>query len=313
MAAHDNVHADATIVVRDVGPRDGFQMETAFVTTEQKIEIVNGLIEARLPEVQVSWFVSPRAVPQLADAAEVLAGIHRRASVQLSVLVPNAYGAERAAAAGVDVMEVFCSTSETHNQRNINRSIDHTLSDYADVVNIARQSSSELRGTISTAFGCPYEGDIPTAGLLRVARAFREDLGIQRITLGDTTDMDTPPLVRSAVNAIRDALSDVEIGLHFHNTRGIGLVIVMVGLAEGVRRYDASVGGLGGCPFAVGATGNVCTEDLVFLLEECGYSTGIDLQRLIEVAQITERVIGRKLSGQVMKAGPRLNQEGLGG
>lgn len=293
------------IEVCEVGPRDGFQIEKAFIPTEDKIRIVNGLIKAGLRKVQVTSFVSPRAVPQLADAEEVLAGVERAPGVVLTALVPNARGAERAARTQVDVMGLFCSASETHSLKNVNASIGETLSRFPPVVEIASAAGKRVQGGVATAFGCPFEGEVPPESVVRIARFYR-DLGITDLNLGDTTGMATPLTVRAVLAALRLAVPEMKVTLHFHNTRGVGLANVMVGLAEGIVRYDASIGGLGGCPFAAGATGNICTEDLVYLLHESGYETGIDLDKLIEVARMTQGIIGRELPGQVMKAGPRL-------
>ncbi|MGQ7790915.1 hydroxymethylglutaryl-CoA lyase [Faunimonas sp. B44] len=299
------------IEIVEVGPRDGFQIEKAFIPTEEKIAIVNAMIDAGVRHLEVTSFVSPRAVPQLADAAEVMAGVDRSRGAFLTALVPNLRGAERAAAAGVDAMVVFCSASESHNSKNVNRTVAQSLAGFRDVAKLAEEAGIEVIGGIATAFGCPFEGEVPPAALVRIATAYR-DLGIRRIGLGDTTGMATPPTVQAAVRALRAETPELDVGLHFHNTRGVGLANVLVGLAEGVRRYDASIAGLGGCPFAAGATGNICTEDLVYLLHESGYDTGIDLDRLCEVARYVERVIGRTLPGQVMKAGPRLQRHGMG-
>jgi hydroxymethylglutaryl-CoA lyase len=298
------------IAVREVGPRDGFQIEKTFIPTEEKIAVVNGLIAAGVREIEVTSFVSPRAVPQLADAAEVVAGADRSTGARLTVLVPNARGAERAAEAGVDVMAVFCSASESHNRKNVNRSIAESLEGFKEVARIAESAGIELSGGIATAFGCPFEGEVPPSSVVRIARAYR-DLGIRHVGLGDTTGMATPPTARAAVRALCEEVPEVDIGLHFHNTRGVGLANVLVGLSEGVTYYDASIAGLGGCPFAAGATGNICTEDLVYLLHESGYETGIDLEKLIDVARHVERILGRTLPGQVMKAGPRLTRHGM--
>jgi hydroxymethylglutaryl-CoA lyase len=295
----------ARIEVCEVGPRDGFQIEKAFIPTRDKIRIVNGLIAAGLRKVQVTSFVSPRAVLQLADAEEVLAGVERGPDVVLTALVPNARGAERAARTQVDIMGLFCSASETHSLKNVNASIEETLSRFPPVVEIAKAAGKRVQGGVATAFGCPFEGEVAPDAVVRIARFYR-DLGIVDLNLGDTTGMATPLTVRAVLAALREAVPEMTVTLHFHNTRGAGLANVMVGLSEGVRRYDSSLAGLGGCPFAAGATGNICTEDLVYLLHESGYETGIDLDRLIAVARLTQDVIGRELPGQVMKAGPRL-------
>ena len=247
------------VSVIDVGPRDGLQSEPNWVSSEDKIELINGLIDAGIRHLEVTSFVSPRAVPQMRDAAEVLAGIDRSKGAVLTALVPNARGAE-----GVDVY-----------------------------------------GAIATSFGCPFEGDVPVGSVVDIARAYR-DMGITMLSLGDTTGMATPPLVQERCQAIGQAVPEADIALHFHNTRGVGLACVYAGLLEGVTRYEASIGGLGGCPFAPKATGNICTEDLVYMLDECGVETGVDLERLITVSRRAEKVIGRTLPGQVMKAGPRL-------
>lgn len=294
------------IRITEVGPRDGFQIEKQIIPTETKIGIVNAIIEAGVRRIEVTSFVSPRAVPQLADAAEVLAGVDRSRGTVFTALVPNVRGAERAAESNVDAIVLVCSASESHNAKNVNRSIDQSLEGFKEVARVAREAGIDVIGAIATSFGCPFEGDVPTESLLKIASAYA-DLGVREIGLGDTTGMATPPLVRAAVEALRARLPEVELGLHFHNTRGVGLANVVVGIEAGVTHFDASIGGLGGCPFAAGATGNICTEDLVYLLEESGFDTGIDLEKLISAARSVEGVIGRTLPGQVMKAGHRLN------
>lgn len=299
------------VQVTEVGPRDGLQIEKVILPTETKIAIVNGLVDAGLRRIEVSSFVSPRAVPQLADAAEVIAGVDRSTGVYLTALVPNVRGAERAAETEVDAIVLVCSASETHNRKNVNRSIPESLSGFSDVVRIARGAGIDVIGAVATSFGCPFEGEVRPEAVVRIARAYA-DLGIGEIGLGDTTGMATPPTVRRAVRALRRELPGMDIGLHFHNTRGVGLANVLIGIEEGVTRFDSAMGGLGGCPFAAGATGNICTEDLVYLLEESGYATGVDLGRLIEVAHTVEAALGRPLPGQVMKAGPRLRRYDAG-
>jgi hydroxymethylglutaryl-CoA lyase len=297
------------VTITEVGTRDGFQSEPAFIPTAVKAGILDALIAAGLRHIEATSFVSPRAVPQLADAHDLLALVRRRADAHLAALVPNARGAERALGAGVDEMVCFVSASETHNQANLNASIDGSLANVAEIAAIAR-GSTPLRGAVACAFGCPFEGEVPVDAALRIVDAYAT-LGIERLTLGDTTGMATPPTVTRLVQAIGARFPAVRIALHFHNTRGVGLANVMVGLDLGVREYEASIGGLGGCPFAPGATGNVCTEDLVYLLEESGFDTGVDLDALIAVARRVEEVMGRVLPGQVMKAGPRLRSYSL--
>jgi hydroxymethylglutaryl-CoA lyase len=289
----------------DVGPRDGLQSEPNFVPTEEKVALVNGLIDAGIRHLEVTSFVSPRAVPQMRDASQVLAGINRTRGAVLTALVPNARGAERAIEAGIDAMVVFMSASESHNRKNVNRSREESLAGFGEVCRIAQASGTAVYGAIATAFGCPFEGDVPVEDVVEMARRYR-DMGVTKVSLGDTTGMATPPLVRERCRALRAAVPEINIALHFHNTRGIGLVCVYAGLLEGVTRYESSIGGLGGCPFAPKATGNICTEDLVYMLDECGVETGVDLGKVIAVARRTEAMIGRTLPGQLMKAGPRL-------
>ncbi len=293
------------VLVGEVGPRDGWQSEPELIPAATKINLINQLIDAGLKEIEYSSFVSPRAVPQLADAAEVLAGLDRSAGVHFVALVPNARGAIRAIEAGVDEIRVFISASESHNKKNVNRAIEDSLEGFADVMSIAKAADIPVSGAIATSFGCPFEGDIAVEQVGMIARRFL-DLGMVGVGLGDTTGMATPPLVAERCRYLQDYVPDLPITLHFHNTRGIGLANVMAGLMEGVDRYESSFGGIGGCPFAPGATGNICTEDLVFLLHEMGIETGIDLEKLCQVAKHVEQVIGRPLPGQVMKAGPRL-------
>lgn len=293
------------VTVTEVGTRDGFQAEPEFIATADKVAVINALIDAGVRSIEATSFVSPRALPQLADAAEVLAQVHRNPNVRLAVLVPNARGAERAAAAKADMMVGFISASESHCKTNLNKSIDQAIADFAEVVPIARQWDIKLRGAVATAFGCPFEGEVSLDNILKIVGSY-DAHGIRNITFGDTTGMATPPVVTRVVDAVRNKYPHMELALHFHNTRGVGLANVMNGLQLGVREFESSIAGLGGCPFAPGATGNICTEDLVYLLEECGYETGIDLDKLIEVAKQVERMMGRQLPGQMMKAGPRL-------
>jgi len=297
--------------VTEVGTRDGFQAEHAFIPTETKAEVIDALVAAGLRHIEATSFVSPRAVPQLADAHEVIARLKRRADAHIAALAPNARGAERALAAGVDEIVVFVSASETHNAANLNAPVEGSLANVKEVSEVVA-GRTKLRGAIACAFGCPFEGEVPVDAALRIVDAYAK-LGIDRLTLGDTTGMATPPTVTRLVRAVADRFPAMRIALHFHNTRGVGLANVVVGLELGVREYESSIAGLGGCPFAPGATGNICTEDLVYLLEESGYDTGVDLDRLIEVAKRVEAVIGRPLPGQVMKAGPRLRKYTLEG
>ena len=292
--------------ITEVGPRDGFQAEHAFIPTARKIELIDRLIDAGVPRIEATSFVSPRAVPQLADAEEVMRGIDRTRGAVLAALVPNKRGALRAAEAEVDEIVVFLSASESHNRTNVNRMIEESLAGFEAVVRVAEETGTPVHGAISTAFGCPFEGDVPAARVGGIARRFQQ-LGFAGVSLGDTTGMATPPLVAAAVEAVRETAPGLGLGLHFHNTRGIGLANVMAGLELGVDKYEGSFGGIGGCPFAPKATGNICTEDLVYLLEEMGIGTGIDLRKLSAIACDVEAVVGHELPGQVMKAGLRLD------
>ena len=292
--------------VVEVGPRDGFQMEKRFIPTATKIEVINRMVDAGLRKIEATSFVSPRAVPQLADAKDVIAGIERRDAVTLAALVPNPRGARDAAAAGVDEMVIFVSASETHNKSNVNRSIDESLDGFREVASIARDAGITLHGATATSFGCPFEGDISLDTLGRIVERMGE-LGCEGVSLGDTTGMATPPIVERTVGFLKDRFPDLPIALHYHNTRGLGLVNVMTGLELGIEVFESSIGGTGGCPFAPGATGNICTEDLVNMLNELGIETGIDLAQLIEIAHAVEAALGHELPGQIMKAGPRLN------
>ena len=252
--------------VTEVGTRDGFQAEHDFIPTEAKAEVIDALVDAGLRHFEATSLVSPKAVPQLADAHEVVARLKRRADAHIAALVPNARGAERALGAGVDEMVVFVSASETHNRANLNASIDASLANVAEVAAIAR-GRVPVRGAVACAFGCPFEGEVPVDAALRVVDAYAT-LWFDRLTLGDTTGMATPPTVTRLVRAIAERFPSMQTALHFHNTRGIGLANVVVGLELGIREFESSIAGLGGCPFAPGATGNICTEDLVYLLEE---------------------------------------------
>ena len=294
------------VSLREVGPRDGFQMERDFIPTETKIEIVNGLAGAGIRLFEVTSFVSPKAIPQLRDAADVVAGINRFKGLEVGALVPNVRGAENAARAGVDEMVLLVSASESHNKSNVNQTIEDSLNGFETVVKIASEARIALRCSMSVVFGCPFEGEVNPEKVTRVVRRMIS-LGINRISLCDTTGMATPPIVRRTCHFVMDKYPDLELSLHFHNTRGLGLVNVYEALNSGFNTFESSVAGLGGCPFAPGATGNVCTEDLVYLMDELGLETGINLDELIKIAKRVEEVVGRKLPGQVIKAGRRLD------
>mgnify|MGYP001192793601 FL=1 len=293
------------VKITEVGPRDGFQSEKTILKTEDKIDIINNLIEAGFPRIEVSSFVSPKAIPQLADAETILSKVNRSSDTILAALVPNSRGALRAVEAKLDQIVVFLSASESHNKKNVNRSVDESLQGFREIADIAGKNSIPIQGDIATAFGCPFEGNISPKKLANISKEYKQ-MGFEGVTLGDTTGMATPVVVTDAINAIRDNVPDFNITLHFHNTRGVGLANVMTGLNEGITDYESCFGGMGGCPFAPNATGNICSEDLIYLLHEMGIETGIDLDRTIGIAKKVESLVGHKLPGQVMRAGHRL-------
>ena len=293
------------VKITEVGPRDGFQSEKTILKTEDKIDIINNLIEAGFPRIEVSSFVSPKAIPQLADAEIILNKVNRSSKTTLAALVPNARGALRAVEAKLDEIVVFLSASESHNKKNVNRSVKESLLGFKEIADIAGKNNIPIQGDIATAFGCPFEGNISPKKLADISKEYKL-MGFKGVTLGDTTGMATPPVVIDAINAIRNNVPDFNITLHFHNTRGVGLANVMSGLNLGITDYESCFGGMGGCPFAPNATGNICSEDLIYLLHEMGIETGIDLDKIISIAKKVENLVGHKLPGQVMRAGHRL-------
>ncbi len=300
------------VEIVEVGLRDGLQIESEFVPTDTKAEILNALIDAGVRHFEATSFVSPRAVPQMRDAEEVLEKVRKRPGVVLGALAPNRKGVDNALRSKADEIVVFLSATESHNTKNLNRPVEQSLRDIEEIAERLKGHPIKRKGAIAVAFGCPFEGDVDLERIRTIFAHFAR-LGFGAVTLGDTTGMATPRLVRRTVEALRADHPDVKISLHFHNTRGIGLVNVVEGLRAGVTSYESSLAGLGGCPFAPGATGNICTEDLVYLLDEMGVDSGIDLRALIKVAQRLEQVIGRNLPGQLMKAGPRLHLHDYGG
>lgn len=292
--------------VVEVAPRDGFQMEKIFIPTETKIHTINSLLRCGFKKIEATSFISPKAIPQMKDATEVIAAIDRSEGVKIAALVPNPKGAENAALAGVDEMVTFVSASESHNKSNVNRTISESLEGFSKVVEIAKGDGIEVATGIAVAFGCPFEGDVSPEQVERIVESVLS-YGIKAITLGDTTGMATPPIVQTTCEHLLKKFPHIDLSLHFHNTRGIGLVNVYAALQLGLTTFESSVAGLGGCPFAPGATGNVCTEDMVYMLQELGIETGIDLDRLINIAIDVEKIIGRTLPGQIMKSGKRKN------
>ncbi len=292
------------LIITEVGLRDGIQNDAVFVPTADKIRLIQQLFDAGVRSVEATSFVSPQAVPQLVDAEDVIRGLRKPAGASVSALAPNVRGAHRAIRAGVDELVVFLSASESHNRKNVNRAVSDSLKGIEEIAELAAAHSVKVRGAIATAFGCPFEGDVPPQVVAGIARAFRA-AGVTHLTLGDTTGMGTPAIVRRVCGEVLSAVSDAALSLHFHNTRGMAMVNVAEGLALGIAEYESSIAGIGGCPFAPGATGNICTEDMVNYLHECGHETGIDVARLTGVALEMERLLGRTLPGQLMRAGPR--------
>jgi hydroxymethylglutaryl-CoA lyase len=294
------------VSIREVGPRDGFQNEPEVLATEHKVELIDALARTGLPRLEVTSFVRPDVIPQLADAAEVLERIDVPPQVSVSVLIPNARGLDAALEhrSKIDEINVFMSASETHNRKNVNRSIAESLAGLKLVLARAREADLRCEGVISTSFGCPYEGYVPPARVLEIAARLR-DAGAQEIGFGDTTGMANPRQVAEFFAAARASLGDgVQLTAHFHNTRGQGLANVLSALQAGIDSFESSFGELGGCPVPAGATGNIATEDLVSMLDGMGIETGIDLPALIACAQRVQELLGRPLGSHTLVAGP---------
>jgi hydroxymethylglutaryl-CoA lyase len=293
------------VVIREVGPRDGFQNEPEVVPTEDKVRLIDALARTGLRRLEVTSFVRADVVPQLADADEVLEAIDPPADVSLSVLIPNERGLDNALVHRERFQEinVFLSASETHNQRNVNRSIEESLAGLERVLARAGEAGLRCEGVISVAFGCPFEGRVPPERVFAIARRLAA-AGAQEIGFGDTTGMANPRQVAEFFPAAREALGDLELTAHFHNTRGQGLANVLAALEAGTASFESSFGELGGCPVPRGATGNIATEDLVSMLHEMGIETGIDLDALLAASRAARDVLGRPLGSHVLTAGP---------
>ncbi len=289
--------------ILEVGPRDGLQNVAAPVSTDDKVRLIDALSETGVPAIEATSFVHPKLVPQMADAEEIMRRITRRPEVRYSALVPNEKGARRAIESEVDIINCFVSASESHSQSNSRMSITEALRGVTRVVALAREADIPVHTDISTSFGCPFEGRVPPAKVIEIGR-FLRDAGVQRVALADTTGMANPLQVDHLLRYFLREVPDVELAVHFHDTRGAGLANVLAALQVGVRALATSVGGMGGCPFAPGATGNVCSEDVVHMLEEMGVDTGINLQKLIGAAELAQQIVGAELPSHLLKAGP---------
>ncbi len=299
--------AGRRIHLQEVGTRDGLQAESAFVPTEDKIALVDALSEAGLSKIEVTAFVSPKAIPALRDAEQVLREIRRKPGVVYSALVPNVRGAERAVESRADELNLVMSASESHNLSNLRMTRDTSFAGLAEVARAVQGTGVAINVSLSCAFGCPMEGDVPVQGVLDWCRRYVEELGARGVTLCDTTGMAYPTQVAQLTQAFRERWPDTELTLHFHNTRGMGLANVLAAIDAGADRFDASFGGIGGCPYAPGASGNVCTEEIAHALALMGYDTGVDLSRLLAAAGRLPALIGHDVPSQILKAGQRLD------
>lgn len=290
------------VTIVEVGPRDGLQNEGQFVPTEKKIELIEMLAATGIPRIEITSFVHPKAIPQLMDSDEVAGRMVKRTGVTFSTLVPNEKGMERAISAGVSEIALFVSASESHNQKNVKMSITESLQGFKNIARQAGEQKITMRGYVVTAFGCPLEGKIPPERIELIIKEY-QSMGVREIALGDTTGMANPLQVSLLLQKILPLMGETSLALHFHDTRGMALANILAALQEGVTVFDGSIGGLGGCPYAPGASGNVATEDMVNMFEEMGIHTGIDLDRLLDCTRLAQDLIGRPLPGRLVLAG----------
>jgi hydroxymethylglutaryl-CoA lyase len=289
------------VEIIEVGPRDGFQILPNFIPTADKIRVIESLIQAGIRRMEVTSFMHPRAVPQMRDAAEVMREI-RRNGCQCFVMAPNLKGAERAIEAGADMLNLVVSASESHNRSNVRMGVNESLAGFPAVLELAERAGIPVRASIATVFGCPFEGDVPIERVLYVGRKLI-DMGCIELNLCDTTGMANPAQVAHVAQRVLKEFEGARIAMHFHNTRGAGAANLLAAMQNSVTSFEASLGGLGGCPFAPGATGNVCTEDMVHMLHAMGVDTGIDLPELLASVREAEQILGIRFPGQVIKAG----------
>ena len=294
------------LYLQEVATRDGFQNEKTFIDTEQKIALLDELSQCGYAKIEVTSFTSPKAIPALRDAEAVMAGIRRQKGVEYTVLVPNVRGAERALGCGIDEANLVMSVSEPHNRSNLRMTRDQSFAQLRDVVGVIGHGPVAVNVSLSTVFGCPMQGDVPADDVLGWVERFAE-LGVRGITLCDTTGMAYPTQVEALSRQVRERFPELQLTLHFHNTRGMGLANTLAALEAGIDRFDASLGGLGGCPYAPGASGNVCMEDLVHMLDLMGYDTGLQLDRVLAASARLPGLIGHATPSQILKAGKRLD------
>ncbi len=291
---------DKEILITDVTARDGFQMEKAWIPTTTKINIINQITAAGVKRIEAAAFVSPKKVPQMRDAEEVVTKIEKREGLRTAALVANYKGAKRALAAGVDEIQAVLSVSETHNLENVDKDIKTSISEMGEMANLAKKHNIVFNVSLSTVFGCSFEGIMPVEKTARVIDAL-SDYDISLFVLSDTTGMANPRQTYDYATKLQKEFPQLMFGLHFHNARGMGLANVLAGYEAGITRFDSAVGGIGGCPFTPNAAGNVCTEDLAFMFQEMGVKTDIDVKKLVELAKEIETLLGRTITGYMMK------------
>ncbi|MDX1653925.1 MAG: hydroxymethylglutaryl-CoA lyase [Candidatus Competibacteraceae bacterium] len=297
-------NAPQRVFINEVAPRDGLQNEPRFLPTEEKIRFVDRLSKTGLAKIEVTSFVSPKAIPHLRDAEEVMRSIHREPGVVYVALVPNERGTQRALECQVDEINLVMSIGEAHNLANMRMTCDQSLEQFRRVMELVRGTPLKVNGTVATAFGCPFEGDIPASRVIWAAEQYLE-MGMHSVTFADTTGMAHPRQVNELSQAFLGAFAGIPLTVHFHNTRGMGLANVIAALDAGVASFDASLGGIGGCPYAPGASGNICTEDLVHMLETAGFDTGVALDRLLGIAKGLPDLLDHDVPGQLIRAGKR--------
>lgn len=297
------------VTLFEVGPRDGLQNEKEIIDTSLKIELIERLVSTGIRRIEATSFVNPKWIPQLADAVDVLNGIQRKDGVVYSALVPNLKGLERAQQTGIKEIAVFMSSSESHNKSNINKTMEETYPVLREVVETAAAVGMKVRGYVSTAFGCPYEGDVPLSAVARVTEELLR-MGVYEVSIGDTIGVGTPGQVKERFTSLIGLFGEERLAGHFHDTRGAGLANVYAALEAGIRTFDSSIGGLGGCPYAPGASGNISTEDVLYMLHGMGMEAGVKLEEVVEVGAFMERILNRTLPSRVLQAMKKTCTEG---